>query len=274
MKRMLKKLSFFLLLFLFLFYTTSLFENWSINNDFQGEMERLSQRYKYNTPPKKAEDLSPEELLDNLRINTNYMTNHGAEFYARQPSVFSWIPFQSLKLYYKAHWYNVQMREVFNTWIDAFHRIGEYRTEFRSTIDIKSYKDTEKLRKVYTRWLMNEIPSCEEVKKEFEDISEKLNGATNEKRLKEFYKREMKMLKESYENERPENMLYAIEVLKALETLAENNGATSSESFEDWEIPYGKYLMKTGLIALLQTFFVFVGYWKLAEREKTKKSEE
>ncbi|MEA1992954.1 MAG: hypothetical protein U9N35_00955 [Euryarchaeota archaeon] len=219
-----------------------------------------------------TKDLPPTIFLYSSGYDEEYVTKHYVDHYTHQPSVSSWVPFQSLTRYYWAYWYDTQIMTIFcNVFNPYLNAITKYKDAFCESVDVASYKYTETLWKDYTAWLMKELPEHEEVKKDFDDIPEKLHGATNEKRLKEFYKREMEMLKENYENERPERILYDIEVLTALGRLAENDGATSSERFEDWEIPYGKYFVKVGLIALLQTVFVFVGYWKLVERSKESK---
>ncbi|MEA1992992.1 MAG: hypothetical protein U9N35_01155, partial [Euryarchaeota archaeon] len=223
--------------------------------------------------PKKPWELPPEKLLNTLRMDEEYIWEHFLDHYTHYPSIFSWIPFRSFKLYLKASLYDTQVKSILNVWVltswnESYRKqLSDYRTEFHNTVDVASYNDTKELWEDYASGLMNEIPSYEEVKKEFDDIPEKLHGATNEKRLMGFYKREMEMLKANYENKRPERIMYDTEVLRTLETLAENNGDTSSESFEDWEIPYGEYFVKVGLIALLQTLFVFVGYWKVRERK-------
>ncbi|MEA1993208.1 MAG: hypothetical protein U9N35_02265, partial [Euryarchaeota archaeon] len=90
-----KKLTFFLLLFLFLFYTSSLFENWSINNTFQRNAEITLQqckRYEKTRTPKKPWELPPEKLLNTLRMDEEYIWEHFLDHYTHYPSIFSWIP--------------------------------------------------------------------------------------------------------------------------------------------------------------------------------------
>jgi hypothetical protein len=288
-KRTTKKLSFFLLLFLFFFYTTSLFENWSTNNTFQKDAEITSQKcktYEKIHTPKNPWELPPDELFNTLRVDEEYIWKHFFDHYTHYPSIFSWIPFQSFKLYLKETWYNNQVRSILNVWAwkESYRKqLCEYRTEFHESVDIESYKNTEKLWEDYASWLMDQIPQYEEVKKDFDDIPEKLNGATNEKRLIEFYEKKMKMLKENYEAERPERILYDIEILKNLDKLAENGGAIlvpendklELERFEEWEFPYTayKYYFLVAAIALLQTLFVSVGYWKLIKRNSIKENQ-
>ncbi|MEA1994364.1 MAG: hypothetical protein U9N35_08265 [Euryarchaeota archaeon] len=288
-----KKLTFFLLLFLFFFYTTSLFKNCNINNTFQRNAEITLQEYKTyekTHKPKKPWEIPPEDIFHSFRMDNEYIWRHFIDHYARtcHPNVFSWIPFRSPKLRCKEIWYHNQISSILNVWFIApweetyREQLSDYRTEFRNTVDVASYNDTKKLWEDYASGLMKELPPYEEVKKDFDDIPEKLSGSMNEKRLKEFYKREMEMLEENYKSERPERILYDIDVLKTLERLAENKGAisyggglTTHEEFFD--ISYTNYLVEgieIGLIALLQTLFVSVGYWKLIERKKTKKSEE
>jgi len=277
-----KKLSFFLLLFLFFFYTTSLFENWSINYDFQEEMRSRVSDIKYIS--ERIEGIPPRILFYRYKYNKNfyYIDNQYVEFYTTQPSIFSWIPLQTLRLYHKAYYYNGQIMSTLGNSLDPFlEEVSKYRVKFQNTVDINSYSNIENLWRDYKEWLMNKIPTYEEIKQSFEDIPEKLNDVTNEDRLKEFYEKRMEMIKENYENKEPEKILYDIEILKNLNNLAENEGAIlvpenhgklKLEKFEDQEIPYNSYLTEVTFISLFQTLFVFIIYWKKIKKTKNLES--
>ncbi len=272
-----KKLSFFLLLFLFFFYTTSIFKNYSINCKFQEEMRSRVPHIMH--PPEKTEGIPPKTLFYKYKYNENfyYIDNQYTEFYTDQQSIFSWVPFKTLKLYYEEYWYEAQIMSILGNSLDPFlDQVSNYRIEFQNIVDIDSYSNIENLWNNYITWLMNKIPTYEEIKKEFETVPVKLEGIPNEKRLKEFYEKKMQIIKEHYKTNEPEKILYDIEILKNLNNLAENSGTIlvpenheklKMERFEDWEIPYTSYFIEVTFISLLPTLFVFVIYWKIIKKK-------
>jgi len=282
-----EKIALFVLIFLFFFYNVSIFKNWNIDHEFEREIDMQFQRLEETSRYSSEEESSLEATFWRyvLQKEEGYIYLQYSELYTDQPNIFSWTPFQSLKLKSQAQWYNTQIIYVLG---NSFILMKGQRIDYQKS---KSYNDSlqsvegitdesiDILWKDYTTWLMVGAPTYEEVEKEFNFLPDAFKSVVNGKRLENFYENRMERVKTHYEMYAPEKLAYDIKVLTSLATLAENDGDVlfpkgiiigvgTPESyelmkFEDQDIPYTSYFLEVSAVSLIQTLFIFLIYWKI-----------
>jgi hypothetical protein len=284
-----KKMVLFALLFLFFFYNISIFKNWNIDHEFEREIDMQFQRLEETSRYKSEEESSLEATFWRyvLQKEEGYIYSQYSELYTDQPNIFSWIPFQSLRLKYRAQWYNTQIIYVLgNSFIlmkgqmTDYQKSESYNDSLRSVEGIAD-ESIDILWKDYTTWLMVGAPTYEEVEKEFNFLPDALKRVVNGKRLENFYENRMERVKTHYEMYAPEKLAYDIKVLASLTALAENDGDVlfpkgvimgvgtpenyGLMKFEDQDIPYTSYFLEVSAVSLIQALFIFLIYWKMVQ---------
>jgi len=284
-----KKMALFVLLFLFFFYNISIFKNWNINHEFERERDMQFQRLEETSRYKSEEESSLEVTFWTcvMEKEEEYILSHYKELYTDQPNIFSWIPFQSLRLKYRAQWYNTQIIYVLgNSFIlikepKSEYQESEYYRESLQSVEGITDESIEILWKDYTAWLMVGAPTYEEVEKEFNFLPDAFKSVVNGKRLENFYENRMERVKTHYEMYAPEKLAYDIKVLASLTALAENDGDVlfpkgvimgvgtpenyELMKFEDQDIPYTSYFLEVCAVSLIQALFIFLIYWKMVQ---------
>jgi len=282
-----EKIALFVLLFLFFFYNVSIFKNWNMNHEFEREIDMQFQKLEETSKYRSEEESSLEANFWSyvLQKEEEYIHSQYSDLYTDQPNIFSWIPFQSLKLKSRAQWYNTQIIYVLgNSFILMKGQMSDYQksesyNDSLQSVDGITDENIDILWKDYTAWLMEKMPSYEEVEKEFSFLPDALKSIVNGKRLKNFYENRMERIKTHYEMYAPEKLAYDINVLTSLATLAENDGDVLfpkgvimvgvSENyelmkFEDQDIQYASYFLEVCAVSLIQTLLVFLIYWKIS----------
>jgi len=284
-----EKIALFVLIFLFFFYNVSIFKNWNINHEFERERDIQLQQMEETSKYKSEEETSLEVAfwMYVMEKEEEYILPHYKELYTDQPNIFSWIPFQSLKLKSQAQWYNTQIIYVLgNSFIlikepkSEYQRSENYLESLRSVEGITD-ENIEILWKDYITWLMEQMPTYEEVQKEFNFLPDALKSIVNGKRLENFYENRMERVKTHYEMYAPEKLAYDIKVLASLTTLGENDGDVlfpkdvimgvgtpenyELMKFEDQDIPYASYFLEVSAVSLIQALFIFLIYWKMVQ---------
>lgn len=284
-----KKMVLFVLLFLFFFYNVSIFKNWNMNHEFEREIDMQFQRLEETSRYKSEEESSLEATFWRyvLQKEEGYIYSQYSELYTDQPNIFSWIPFQSLKLKSRAQWYNTQIIYVLgNSFIlmqdqkDDYQKSESYNASLQSIEGITD-ENIEILWKDYTAWLMEKMPSYEEVEKEFNFLPDNLKRVVNGKRLENFYENRMRILETHYMMNEPEKIVYDVKVLASLATLAENDGNVlfpkgiimgvgtpenyELMKFEDQDVLYTSYFLEVSAVSFIQTLFIFLIYWKMVQ---------
>jgi len=284
-----KKMVLFVLIFLFFFYNVSIFKNWNIDHEFEREIDMQFQRLEETSRYNSEEESSLEATFWRyvMEKEEGHIYSQYSELYTDQPNIFSWIPFQSLRLKYRAQWHNTQIIYVLG---NSFILMQGQRTDYQKS---KSYNDSLRsvegitdesidiLWKDYTTWLMVGAPTYEEVEKEFNFLPDVFKSVVNGKRLENFYENRMRILETHYMMNEPEKIVHDIKILTSLATLAENDGDVlfpkgtimgvgTPENyelikFEDQDIPYTSYFLEVSAVSLIQTLLVFLIYQKMVQ---------